>query len=172
MPYCQLFYHLVWSTKHREPRITPEVEPIIYNLLRTKAIGLGGTVFALNGSVEHVHLVTTIPSRIAVATFVGQVKGVASAKLNKSQPGAPPFYWQEEYGAFTFDGKRLPNVIAYVENQKQHHAQNSTIPILERTEGEEVRLIKEATVSYFVEEARWREEMLLLDKATNSPKPT
>ena len=104
MPYCQLFYHLVWSTKNREPRITPEVESVIYNLLRTKAIGLGGTVFAQNGSVEHVHLVTTIPPRIAVATFVGQVKGVASAKLNKSRPDDPPFYWQEEYGAFTFDG--------------------------------------------------------------------
>lgn len=164
MPYCQLFYHLVWSTKHREPRITPEVEPIIYNLLRTKAIGLGGTVFALNGSVEHVHLVTTIPPRIAVATFVGQVKGVASAKLNQSRPGEIPFYWQEEYGAFTFDGKRLSNVIAYVENQKQHHAQNSTIPILERTDGEEARLFKEATIHHFVEESKWREEMLRLDK--------
>lgn len=172
MPYCQLFYHLVWSTKHREPCITSDVEPVIYNLLRTKAIGLGGTVFALNGGVEHVHLVTTIPPRIAVATFVGQVKGVASAKLNQSRPGEIPFYWQEEYGAFSFDGKRLPNVIAYVENQKQHHALNNTIPILERTEGEAVRLIKEATVTYFVEEAKWREEMLLLDNATNSPKLT
>jgi putative transposase len=170
MPYCQLFYHLVWSTKHREPRITPEVEPVIYNLLRTKAIGLGGTVFALNGSVEHVHLVTTILPRIAVTTFVGQVKGVASAKLNQSRPVDLPFYWQEDYGAFTFDGKRLPNVIAYVENQKHPHAQNSTI--LERTEGEEVRLIKEATVTYFVEAPKWREEMLLLDHATSSPKLT
>jgi REP element-mobilizing transposase RayT len=164
MPYCQLFYHVVWATKHREPRITSEIEPIIYNLLRTKAIGLGGTVFALNGGVEHVHLVTTIPPRIAVATFVGQVKGVASAKLNQSQPSATPFYWQEEYGAFSFDGKRLPNVIAYVENQKQHHAQHSTIPILERTEGEDVRLVKEPTIGYLVEEEKWRQEMLALSK--------
>jgi putative transposase len=64
MPYCQLFYHLAWSTKQREPRITPEVEPVIYNLLRTKAIGLGGTVFALNGSVEHIHLVAAIPPEL------------------------------------------------------------------------------------------------------------
>lgn len=26
MPYWQLFYHLVWSTKNREPLITPIVE--------------------------------------------------------------------------------------------------------------------------------------------------
>lgn len=164
MPYCQLFYHLVWSTKNREPRLTPAIEPVIYNLLRTKAIGLEGIVFAINGIIDHVHMVVAIPAKIAVATFVGQIKGVASAKFNQSQPSATPFYWQEEYGAFSFDGKRLPNVIAYVEHQKQHHAQNSTIPILERTTGEEVRLVKEPTIGYLVEEANWRQEMLALSQ--------
>lgn len=168
MPYCQLFYHLVWSTKHREPRLTPDVEPIIYNLLRTKAMGLEGMVFAMNGIADHVHMVVAIPAKVAVATFVGQIKGVASAKFNQSHPSAIPFYWQEEYGAFSFDGKRLPNVIAYVENQKQHHAQNSTIPILERTEGEEMRLVKEPTVGYLVEDKNWRLEMMTLSKEQES----
>jgi len=164
MPYCQLFYHLVWSTKHREPRITPEVEPEIYNLLRTKAIGLEGIVFALNGVEDHVHMVAAIPSKIAVATFIGQIKEVTSAKFNQSHSSATPFYWQDEYGAFSIDGKRLPNVIAYVDNQKQHHAQNSTIPILERTEGEAVRIVKESAVSYLVEDGNWRREMLMLSE--------
>lgn len=156
MPYCQLFYHLVWSTKNREPRITAEVEPVIYNLLRTKAIGLEGTVFAINGMAEHVHMAVAILPKIAVATFAGQIKGVASAKFNQNYPSANPFYWQEEYGAFSFDSKRLPNVITYIENQKQHQAQDSTIPILERTEGEGVRLVKESTVGYVVEDVMWR----------------
>lgn len=162
MPYCQLFYHLVWSTKNREPRISAAVEPVIYNLLRAKAIGLEGIVFAINGIADHVHMVVAIPAKIAVATFIGQIKGVASAKFNQSHPSDTPFYWQEEYGAFSFDGKRLPNLIAYVENQKQHHAQNGTIPILERTEGDGVRLVKEPTAGYAVEDVTWRQEMLLL----------
>ena len=57
MPYWQLFYHIVWSTKNREPLLTPEIEPIIYGYLRAKAIGLGAVVFALNGVLDHVHLV-------------------------------------------------------------------------------------------------------------------
>lgn len=162
MPYYQLFYHLVWSTKNREPRLTETVEPVLYNLLRTKAIGLEGIVFALNGSVDHVHMVVAIPPKIAVATFVRQIKGVASAKFNQTHPSDTPFYWQEEYGAFSFDGKRLPNVIAYVENQKQHHTQNSTIPILERTAGEVVHRVNESTVGYLVEDGNWRQEMLML----------
>ena len=115
MPYYRLFYHMVWATKNREPLITLEIEPIIYSLLRTKAIGLGGTVFALNGMAEHVHMVGSIPPKIAVATFIGQVKGVTSAKYNKQYRKRPLFYWQEEYSVFSFGGKRLPYVINYVE---------------------------------------------------------
>ena len=95
MPYWQLFYHLVWCTKNREPFLTPQVEPIVYDFLRSKAIGLGATLFALNGTVEHVHMVAAIPPAIAVAKFVGQVKGVSATKFNKGGFTAI-LYWQEE----------------------------------------------------------------------------
>ncbi len=49
MPFTQLFYHLVWATRNRQPRLTEEVEPILHNLVRNKAIDLGGSVFALGG---------------------------------------------------------------------------------------------------------------------------
>ena len=148
MPYCQLFYHMVWATKNRLPLLTPKVEPIIHNFLRAKAIGLGATVFALNGIEDHVHLVASIPPKIAVAKFIGQIKAVASTKFNQAELERPPFFWQEEYGAFSFDAKRLPNYIAYVERQKEHHAQGTTIPVLERTTDGIPKIIQEATAIY------------------------
>lgn len=159
MPYYQLFYHLVWATKNREPLLTPEVEPIIHNYLRTKAVGLGAIVFALNGVEDHVHIVASIPPKMAVATFIGQIKAVASTKFNKSYRDHPSFFWQTEYGAFSFDGKRLPNYIAYVQRQKEHHENNKTIPILERTTGEGVKLLREDDVGYAIEDELWRREM-------------
>ena len=87
MPYHQLYYHLVWATKHRQPILTPAVEPIVYNLLRTKAIGLGATVYALNGDEMHVHMVASITPAIAVAKFVGQVKATTSTRFNKAGYG-------------------------------------------------------------------------------------
>lgn len=163
MPYCQLFYHLVWSTKNRRPLLTAEVEPIIYGFMRAKAVALDGTVFALNGTVDHVHMVVSIPPKIAVATFIGQVKGVASARYNKEHPAKGPFFWQSEYGVFTFDAKRLPNVMAYVERQKEHHSDGTTIPILERDHGEwRQPVIREPSASYLDGDASWRDEMLAL----------
>ena len=159
MPYAQLFYHLVWSTKDRLPLLTPQVEPIIHNYLRAKAVGLGATVFALNGVEDHVHVVAAIPPKIAVAKFIGQIKAVASTKFNKSTTSNPPFFWQEEYGAFSFDAKRLPNYIAYVKRQKEHHHQGTIIPILERTSDDFPKIISEAGVVYDVEDVLWRRDL-------------
>lgn len=133
MPYWQLFYHIVWATKNREPLLTPDIEPSIHGFLRSKATGIGATVFALNGMADHVHMVVTIPPTIAVSKFIGQVKGVASTRLNKLRPTSLHFSWQAEYGICSFDRKRLPYYMAYVVAQKEHHAQKTLIPILERS---------------------------------------
>lgn len=69
------------------------------------------------------------------------MKGVASARFNKLG-SHPLLYWQEKYGAFTFDGKRLPNMIHYVECQKQHHAARTLIAVLERMDDQTVRFGK------------------------------
>ncbi len=73
-----------------------------------------------------------MPPSLSIAKFVGQIKGAASASFNKKTT-AFILYWQEEYGVFSFDKKRLPNIIAYVNNQKHHHAQSTLIPALERS---------------------------------------
>ncbi len=134
MPYWQLFYHAVWATRFREPLISAEVESAIHGLLRGKAVGLGAEVFALNGMEDHVHMVISIPPKLSVAGFIGKVKGATSTRFNKASLLNRPFFWQEEYAVLSFDKKRLPRYVAYVRNQKDHHAKNSIIPILERTE--------------------------------------
>jgi hypothetical protein len=66
-------------------------------------------------------------------------------------------------GVFSFDGKPLPNYIAYVERQKEHHAQGATISILERTDDTGVRFAHETSVPYLIEQDDWRRELEALD---------
>ena len=166
MPYCQLYYPLVWTTKERQPLLAGDRESVVYDFLRAKACGLGGFVYALNGTENHVHLVVSIPPRLALADFVGQVKGIASARFNKLG-SHPLLYWQEEYGAFTFDGKRLPNVIDYVERQKEHHAARTLIAVLERTDDQPIGIgrVREPSVVYTADsqDAVWWREMRELE---------
>src|SRR5690349_16231093 len=101
MPYWKLFYHFVWSTWNREHLITPNVEPVIYDHIRGKAVALGATVYALNGISDHVHMVVAVPPAIALSKWIGQVKGYSSSEFNSLDPGAR-FSWQPEYGVFSF----------------------------------------------------------------------
>ena len=158
MPYWRLHYHFVWSTKGRQALIGAQVEAVIYDLIRRKAVGLGASVFALNGVADHVHLVAAVPPRLSVATFVGQVKGSASARYHQAVPReTPPLYWQDEYGVFSFDAKRLPNYVAYVENQKAHHARGDLLPALERTSEVTLTFVQESQAFYGHDAAWWRE---------------
>ena len=163
MPYWQLFYHIIWATKNREPILTAEIEPIIHNLLRVKAIGLEATVFALNGWTDHVHMVAAVPPKIALATFIGQIKAVSATKFNKSGHPQAPLFWQSDYSIFSFDHKRLTNFIQYVERQKTHHAERTVIPILERDTGEGAHVLREPAATYTTNFDDWRNEMLNLE---------
>ena len=163
MSYWQLFYHIVWATAERLPLLTPDVEEQVYGYLRSKAVGLEGVVFAVNGMPDHVHMLVSIPPKVAVAQFIGQVKSVAATKHNKNSLQELPLAWQHEYGVFSFDGKRLPNYISYVERQKFHHAEGQTIPILERTHDGEVRRVAENAAPYVTDDEAWRRDLEALE---------
>jgi putative transposase len=162
MSFWRAFYHLVWSTKERQPLLMAAVEPFAFEVMHSKAVQLDAVVFALNGTENHVHLVVAMPPRHAAAEFVRQVKAVTSYRINQERISPIPFYWQNEYGLFTFDEKRLPHYVRYVERQKEHHAQQQVIPILERTETMDPPRIRETPILYETEGANaleWWDEM-------------
>ena len=99
-----------------------------------------------------------IPPKLAVADFVGKVKGASSTLMNKSGITDQHFQWQREYGAFSLDRKRLPNHIAYVDAQKEHHTSGTTIRALE-PRGDDESYVCEDEGLYIVETLDWRREL-------------
>jgi len=146
MPHWQLFYHIVTATKGRRPSITEEIEPELYQFIFAKAQDLESRVYAVNGTFDHIHIVASIPPKIAVSTFIGQVKGFSSGQINKRHPHILPFAWQEDYGVFSFDRKRLDPVLEYVRGQKDHHRLGRLITILERCEDERFRIAEQPAI--------------------------
>ena len=45
----ELYYHIVWSTKKREPAIVPEIEHELYRYIRVKAGELGCHIIEIGG---------------------------------------------------------------------------------------------------------------------------
>ena len=132
MPYYKLFYHFVWATKRREPIIMPEFEANLHSAIAAKVKEMGGIVHAIGGMEEHVHLAASVPPKLALATFIGELKGNTSHFVNHVIRPEFKLYWQDEYGVLSFGEKNLPYIVRYIKNQKQHHAEGSIQDKLER----------------------------------------
>ena len=132
MALWRLYYHLVWGTKNRELLINYEREARLYPYIVSKADALNCITHAINGTENHIHIIASIPPGLSIAEFVKRLKGSSSHYLNQNYPYPPKFIWQEGYGVFSLGAKQLEMAIAYVENQKIHHQQNTTISMLER----------------------------------------
>ena len=132
MPFWRLFYHFVWTTRDREPLIAPWIKQPLYRAIAAKVIELGGQVHAIGGTDDHIHLVVSVPPKIALSTFIGQVKGSSSHFVNHELRPGQPFAWQSEYGVLSFGERSLSRVVRYVHLQAQHHKQGTLVELLER----------------------------------------
>ncbi len=124
MPYWRLFYHLVWSTKGRMPLIDDSVNELLRRSFSAKCHDLKIVVHAIGTMADHIHLALSIPPSLAIATVVGQLKGVSSHLINQTGGLNEPFAWETEYAALSFGARNLSDVVSYVNNQPQRHAAN------------------------------------------------
>ena len=163
MAYWQLFYHLVWPTHENEPLLLATSAPHVHALIRQRVQTLGGTLYAVGGQPDHVHLVVAVPPQIALSLFVGQVKSWTTRRINRDAILSERFAWHQSYGVVTFDRARLPYVIAYVEEQATHHGEGTTIPALEHKDGAPSTLAQAEYQRVHIDNQKWLTEMLALD---------
>jgi REP element-mobilizing transposase RayT len=135
--YTKLYYHFVWSTYHRENLAALEIERPLYRCIIGQVLKLKGTVLALDGMPNHVHLVVQLPSTVAPAFLMQRAKGVSSAYGRDELLPGELFGWQDGYSRFTVSWTHLPKIVAYVRNQKRHHAEGSIVSEWEAADDEE-----------------------------------
>lgn len=123
--YTRLLYHLVFSTKRREPLILPRFRAPLYDQLRQILHNNGGEALEIGGMPDHVHVVARLMPEPSVAKLMQMLKGGSSAWLNQLEDYPAKFYWQEGYGAFTVSPPQLEGVREYVRNQEEHHRVHS-----------------------------------------------
>jgi REP-associated tyrosine transposase len=133
VPRWRLFYHLVWSTKGREPFIEVRHHDLLQRTLRSSGQRQRALVHAVGIMPDHVHVVASIPPSVSIASFVGQLKGASSRFLNLNffEQIDVVFSWQDEYSVLSFGEKALRDVVAYVENQPARHAARELWPSME-----------------------------------------
>ncbi|WP_395094424.1 IS200/IS605 family transposase [Armatimonas sp.] len=118
--------HVIWTTEQRWALVTPELERDVYRCISAEAEKLGCRVLAINGMPDHVHVVVYLSVTTSISNLLKQMKG-ASSSLARNIVGTEPFFqWADGYAVFSLSRVHRKNAIAYVERQKEHHA-NQTL---------------------------------------------
>ena len=131
MPFCRLYYHIMWCTENRQPMLVDEARSEIYRSITAKVTSLGGTVYGIGGIEDHVHLACSIPPTVSLSKFVGEVKGSSSFHAGHNDNGNIPLDWQRGYGVISFRKSDLDQVLNYIRNQQGHHSQGKVWQTLE-----------------------------------------
>jgi len=137
MTYWRLHYHLIWSTNERERSITPEREKMFYGVIYGKAKELDLKIHSAGNIEDHIHIVISIPPKIAVADCVRHLKGASAFAINHMAGSDSKFKWQGGYGALTIGERSLETIMEYAAKQKEHHHENKLIAVYERIDDEE-----------------------------------
>ena len=85
---------------------------------------------AVGGMNDHVHILLLLPLTIAVAKAVQTIKANSSRWLHEIT--GKPFEWQEGYAAFSVSISQTDATVAYIHNQRQHHAKRGFDEEIER----------------------------------------
>jgi len=115
--------HLVFSTKHRQPVLNDAICRELHPYLAGTLTNMRCPPIQVGGVEDHVHLLFRLSRTNSIAEVVENVK-TGSSKWLKTK-GIPDFAWQGGYGVFSVGCTDLDDAVAYVRNQRSHHAKIS-----------------------------------------------
>jgi REP element-mobilizing transposase RayT len=82
-----ILIHLIFSTKNREPFITPAIETELHPYMAKIFRELKSPSLALDGTADHVHILFSLGRVVTVADLVEEVKTESSKWIKKEGPG-------------------------------------------------------------------------------------
>jgi REP element-mobilizing transposase RayT len=95
--------------------------------MRQQFRDLGCPVRIINGMPDHVHCLFLLNPQKTITDVMKQIKGSTSHFINKNQLIPERFSWQDGFAAFSVSESIKERVFHYIENQKQHHAKQSSM---------------------------------------------
>jgi putative transposase len=120
-------YHVVFVPKYRFRILSGAIAEQMHTDIRAICSWRDVEVLELSVQPDHVHLVCSIPPKIAISSFVGLLKGKLAIKMFKSYPKFRKLYWGNHFWArgyfVTTVGVDEELVRRYVRHQEEKEKQ-------------------------------------------------
>ena len=118
----QMYLHIVFSTKHREPFLQdPPVREQMRAYLGGICRNLDSPALVIGGVEDHVHLLCRQAKGTTVSDLLRDIKRASSINIEKQTPALSSFHWQAGFGAFSISPSHVEPVTNYIQHQAEHH---------------------------------------------------
>lgn len=122
MSWTRIWVHMVFSTKEREPFLSPkETRDLIINHIKYNAKEKEIWLEEINGYLDHLHCLIFLGRDQSISKIAQLIKGESSNWINKNQVTKNKFTWQDDYWAVSVSESHLANVKKYICEQEEHH---------------------------------------------------
>lgn len=118
----KIYTHIVFSTKHRQPLITGEIELELFSYIGGICNQLGCPTISVGGYKDHVHILCLLSKKITMMKLMEEVKGHSSKWIKTKGPEYQNFFWQNGYGSFSVNSRDVDRVAQYIRSQREHHS--------------------------------------------------
>lgn len=139
--YTQIYLQIVFSVKGRQNLIQKNWKDELFKYICGIVNGKQQKVYAIGGVADHIHILISIKPNVAISDLVRDIKANSSKWINDKGLVSGKFQWQEGFGAFSYAQSQLDRVIAYINNQEQHHRRKTF-------KDEYMELLKKFNVEY------------------------
>jgi REP element-mobilizing transposase RayT len=119
--FAAVYLHVVFSTKNRDPWLTPELAPRDHEYVGEVVRGCGCRLLIAGGMPDHIHLLVSLGREVTISGLVREVKSASSRWVHDTFADRRGFAWQAGYGAFSVSPSRLETVTRHITNQEEHH---------------------------------------------------
>jgi len=119
--YTQIHIHCIFAVKYRQALITGDWKDRLLHYMTAIVQNHQHKMIAINSMPDHLHLLFGMRPTQSLSDLMRIVKGDSSEWINKQHFTPKAFRWQEGYGAFSYEKKKINVVAAYIANQELHH---------------------------------------------------
>ena len=119
--YTQIIYHIIFGTKYHQQVLHKANRQKLFQYITGILQNKNCHLYQINGIENYIHILFHLHPTIALSDIVKDIK-LASSKFIKENNFFPDFIgWQNGYGAFTYSISAKQTLIAYIQNQEEHH---------------------------------------------------
>lgn len=123
--FSRIYIQVVFAVKGRESLIHSSWEEELYKYITGIIRNKEQKLIAINGMPDHIHILVGMRPSCCLSDLVREIKKSSNDFIKEKKFTKHKFQWQEGYGAFSYSHSALNNVVAYIENQKEHHKKKS-----------------------------------------------